>query len=171
MNRERAERSTILRGLVGSIVHGLNVNDGIEDRDEMGVCVERSRPRCRSAIRSRSSSSVRRIGCLLRSSARELHPLQPCCRVQTVVEGHESEALVGRVAQIEATGELDRIADAQGKPRLQGMAVVPFSRPPIPADARSSRGGFHQGSQVIELKVLPAAVHHHEQAAAEHRTE
>ena len=40
MNREQAERSTILRGLVGSTVHGLNVNDGIEDRDEMGVCVE-----------------------------------------------------------------------------------------------------------------------------------
>ena len=30
----------MLRGLVGSTVHGLNVNDGIEDRDEMGVCVE-----------------------------------------------------------------------------------------------------------------------------------
>ena len=40
MDRETAERSTILRGLVGSTVHGLNVNDGIEDRDEMGVCVE-----------------------------------------------------------------------------------------------------------------------------------
>ena len=40
MNRATAERSTILRGLVGSTVHGLNVNDGIEDRDEMGVCVE-----------------------------------------------------------------------------------------------------------------------------------
>jgi hypothetical protein len=40
MNRELAERSTILRGLVGSTVHGLNVNDGIDDRDEMGVCVE-----------------------------------------------------------------------------------------------------------------------------------
>jgi hypothetical protein len=35
-----AERCTILRGLVGSTVHGLNVNDGIEDRDEMGICVE-----------------------------------------------------------------------------------------------------------------------------------
>lgn len=35
-----AERCTILRGLVGSTVHGLNVNDGIEDRDEMGVCIE-----------------------------------------------------------------------------------------------------------------------------------
>jgi hypothetical protein len=40
MDRESAERCTILRGLVGSTVHGLNVNDGIEDRDEMGVCVE-----------------------------------------------------------------------------------------------------------------------------------
>ena len=40
MNREQAERCTILRGLVGSTVHGLNVNDGIEDRDEMGICVE-----------------------------------------------------------------------------------------------------------------------------------
>jgi hypothetical protein len=37
VNRETAERSTILRGLVGSTVHGLNVNDGIEDRDEMGT--------------------------------------------------------------------------------------------------------------------------------------
>src|SRR5262245_33020903 len=40
VNREAAERTTILRGLVGSTVHGLNVNDGIEDRDEMGICVE-----------------------------------------------------------------------------------------------------------------------------------
>ena len=40
LNRETAEHSTILRGLVGSTAHGLNVNDGIEDRDEMGVCVE-----------------------------------------------------------------------------------------------------------------------------------
>ena len=40
MNRDTAERCTILRGLVGSTVHGLNVNDGIEDRDEMGICVE-----------------------------------------------------------------------------------------------------------------------------------
>ena len=40
MNREQAEHCTILRGLVGSTVHGLNVNDGIEDRDEMGICVE-----------------------------------------------------------------------------------------------------------------------------------
>ena len=40
MDRITAERSTILRGLVGSTVHGLNVNDGIEDRDEMGVCIE-----------------------------------------------------------------------------------------------------------------------------------
>jgi uncharacterized protein len=40
VNREEAERCTILRGLVGSTVHGLNVDDGIEDRDEMGVCVE-----------------------------------------------------------------------------------------------------------------------------------
>lgn len=40
MIRETAERCTIVRGLVGSTVHGLNVNDGIEDRDEMGVCVE-----------------------------------------------------------------------------------------------------------------------------------
>jgi hypothetical protein len=29
LNRETAERATILRGLVGSTVHGLNVNDGI----------------------------------------------------------------------------------------------------------------------------------------------
>ncbi len=31
---------TILRAVVGSTVHGLNVQDGIEDRDEMGVCLE-----------------------------------------------------------------------------------------------------------------------------------
>ena len=40
MNRETAEKCTILRGLVGSTVHGLNVNDGIEGRDEMGIRVE-----------------------------------------------------------------------------------------------------------------------------------
>jgi predicted nucleotidyltransferase len=31
---------TILRATVGSTVHGLNVGDGIDDRDEMGVCIE-----------------------------------------------------------------------------------------------------------------------------------
>jgi predicted nucleotidyltransferase len=36
--RSIAERTTILRGLVGSSVHGL-VLDGTDDRDEMGVCV------------------------------------------------------------------------------------------------------------------------------------
>jgi predicted nucleotidyltransferase len=34
-----AEQNTILRGLVGSTVHGL-VLSGTDDRDEMGVCVE-----------------------------------------------------------------------------------------------------------------------------------
>lgn len=34
------ETNTILRAVVGSTVHGLNVKDGIEDRDEMGVCIE-----------------------------------------------------------------------------------------------------------------------------------
>jgi uncharacterized protein len=34
-----ARRGCILRGLVGSTVHGLS-NPGTDDRDEMGVCVE-----------------------------------------------------------------------------------------------------------------------------------
>jgi predicted nucleotidyltransferase len=37
--RRMVERSTILRGLVGSTVHGLSVSDQ-DDRDEMGICVE-----------------------------------------------------------------------------------------------------------------------------------
>src|SRR3954463_15613041 len=37
--RALAERGCILRGLVGSTVHGLS-NPGADDRDEMGVCVE-----------------------------------------------------------------------------------------------------------------------------------
>jgi predicted nucleotidyltransferase len=37
-----AEPNTILRGLVGSTVHGL-VLSGTDDRDEMGVCVEQRR--------------------------------------------------------------------------------------------------------------------------------
>ena len=37
--REIAERGCVLRGLVGSTVHGLS-NPGTDDRDEMGVCVE-----------------------------------------------------------------------------------------------------------------------------------
>lgn len=37
--REIAEPNTILRGLVGSQVHGLNLA-GTDDRDEMGVCLE-----------------------------------------------------------------------------------------------------------------------------------
>lgn len=38
-DRQVAEPNTILRGLVGSTVHGLNV-PGKDDRDEMGVCIE-----------------------------------------------------------------------------------------------------------------------------------
>lgn len=38
-DREIAEPNTILRGLVGSTVHGLNL-PGMDDRDEMGVCIE-----------------------------------------------------------------------------------------------------------------------------------
>ena len=30
----------VLRGVVGSTAHGVNVDDGIDDRDEMGVCIE-----------------------------------------------------------------------------------------------------------------------------------
>jgi hypothetical protein len=37
--RQIAERDCILRGLVGSVVHGLS-NPDTDDRDEMGVCVE-----------------------------------------------------------------------------------------------------------------------------------
>jgi predicted nucleotidyltransferase len=40
LTRTQAEGRTILRALVGSTVHGLNVQDGVEDRDEMGVLVE-----------------------------------------------------------------------------------------------------------------------------------
>jgi predicted nucleotidyltransferase len=38
-SREIAEKHTILRGLVGSTVHGTAI-DGREDIDEMGVCIE-----------------------------------------------------------------------------------------------------------------------------------
>jgi len=34
------DERTILRGLVGSTAHGLHVDDGTDDRDEMGVCIE-----------------------------------------------------------------------------------------------------------------------------------
>jgi len=37
--RRIAEQGLILRGLVGSTVHGLS-NPGTDDRDEMGVCIE-----------------------------------------------------------------------------------------------------------------------------------
>ena len=37
--REIAERHCIIRSLVGSTVHGL-ANEGTDDRDEMGVCIE-----------------------------------------------------------------------------------------------------------------------------------
>jgi hypothetical protein len=40
MTRAEAEERTILRGLVGSTVHGLNVQDAVEDRDEMGILIE-----------------------------------------------------------------------------------------------------------------------------------
>lgn len=38
--REMAERHQILRAVTGSTLHGLNVKDGIEDRDETGVTIE-----------------------------------------------------------------------------------------------------------------------------------
>jgi predicted nucleotidyltransferase len=34
------ERRTFLRGVVGSTAHGLHTDDGVDDRDEMGVCIE-----------------------------------------------------------------------------------------------------------------------------------
>lgn len=37
---EEAEAATILRGVVGSTVHGLQVSDGVDDTDEMAVTVE-----------------------------------------------------------------------------------------------------------------------------------
>ena len=40
--------------------------------------------------------------------------LQPRSGVQAIVEGDEFEALIDGVAKIEATGELDRVAGAQG---------------------------------------------------------
>lgn len=40
LTRAEAERCTILRGIVGSRVHGLHIEDGLEDRDEMGICIE-----------------------------------------------------------------------------------------------------------------------------------
>lgn len=38
--REQVEQATILRCVVGSSAHGLHLEDGIEDRDEMGICIE-----------------------------------------------------------------------------------------------------------------------------------
>lgn len=43
---ERPPYPTILRAVVGSTVHGLNVQDGIEDLDEMGVCLEPEEEAC-----------------------------------------------------------------------------------------------------------------------------
>lgn len=40
LTRAEAEENTILRGIVGSRVHGLHIEDGLEDRDEMGICIE-----------------------------------------------------------------------------------------------------------------------------------
>ncbi len=53
MKRETAERYTILRGLVGSTVHGLNVNGGIEDRDEMGKLWAPQQPSFLAKLRKR----------------------------------------------------------------------------------------------------------------------
>lgn len=39
MTKEEVEKNTILRGLIGSTIHGLAL-EGTDDRDEMGVCVE-----------------------------------------------------------------------------------------------------------------------------------
>lgn len=34
------DKRTILRGVVGSTAHGLHTDDGVDDRDEMGICIE-----------------------------------------------------------------------------------------------------------------------------------
>lgn len=34
------EKRTFLRGVVGSTAHGLHTDDGVDDRDEMGICIE-----------------------------------------------------------------------------------------------------------------------------------
>lgn len=38
--RADVEAATILKCVVGSSAHGLHLDDGLEDRDEMGVCIE-----------------------------------------------------------------------------------------------------------------------------------
>lgn len=38
--RADVQAATILRCVVGSSAHGLHLDDGLEDRDEMGICVE-----------------------------------------------------------------------------------------------------------------------------------
>lgn len=40
MTAKEVEDCTILRGVVGSTIYGINMGDGTEDRDEMGVCIE-----------------------------------------------------------------------------------------------------------------------------------
>lgn len=40
MTRDEIDRATILRAEVGSTLHGISINNGFDDRDEMGVCVE-----------------------------------------------------------------------------------------------------------------------------------
>lgn len=40
LSRSAIENRTILRGIVGSRVHGLHIEDGLEDRDEMGITIE-----------------------------------------------------------------------------------------------------------------------------------
>jgi predicted nucleotidyltransferase len=40
MMEPEAPGPVILRAIVGSTVHGLNVEDGVEDRDELAVCIE-----------------------------------------------------------------------------------------------------------------------------------
>jgi hypothetical protein len=56
MNRATAERCTILCGLLGPPVHGLDVNDGIEDRGETGICADLSNRGWRPGLPSASSS-------------------------------------------------------------------------------------------------------------------
>src|SRR3990167_1915290 len=40
MNEPNIPYPVILQAVVGSIAHGVNVDDGVDDRDEMGVCIE-----------------------------------------------------------------------------------------------------------------------------------
>ena len=104
----------ILRAVVGSTVHGLNVADGIEDRDEMAICIE-------------SLSSAMGVGAPFE---------QVIYRTAAIREGkHDARSMAGDLdLTVYSLRKYVRLA-LKGNPTILGLLFAP----PLQSDACGSQ--------------------------------